>query len=102
LDAGRAPQIHVQYATTKDGVSIAYVDIGQGSPLVYLQPHSHTCEVELPEPASGTPAASAPLIRWTSGTSASPNAMRALSRWIRVADVEAVAESWAQALDLME
>ncbi len=31
----------VQYAPTADGVSIAYTVLGQGPPLVYLQPYSH-------------------------------------------------------------
>jgi pimeloyl-ACP methyl ester carboxylesterase/DNA-binding CsgD family transcriptional regulator len=40
----------VQYALTADGVSIAFTTVGEGAPLVYLQPHSHTLrEWELPE-----------------------------------------------------
>jgi pimeloyl-ACP methyl ester carboxylesterase len=31
----------IQYARTQDGVNIAYTRMGEGSPLVYLQPYTH-------------------------------------------------------------
>lgn len=47
---GHAFVPRVQYATTDDGIRIAYTDTGRGPALVYLQPHSHTLrEWELPE-----------------------------------------------------
>jgi pimeloyl-ACP methyl ester carboxylesterase len=38
-EKGRPPMdATVRYAKTRDGVSIAYLDVGAGSPLVYLPP----------------------------------------------------------------